>query len=254
MPAFHKILIANRGEIACRVMRTAKELGYRTVAVYSEADAGARHVQVADEAVCIGPAQVNQPYLVKQLRAGRRIVLSGKIDEHLGRLRLQSPAWEPLEKELIHTGRLVPVYPLTRGITSRWLRKLIKRVVDHWTPRLQDYLPEAVRSRAGLMDLHKALREIHFPDSHESAAEARRRLSFDEFFFIQLGMLNRRQQWQKQAAAPLPTDDALLSSFLGALPFQFTLAFACLSQFAFQSPLLEAICIALSPCISMPER
>ncbi|MDH1340997.1 acetyl/propionyl/methylcrotonyl-CoA carboxylase subunit alpha [Ectopseudomonas oleovorans] len=63
MPAFNKILIANRGEIACRVMRTAIELGYRTVAVYSEADAGARHVQVADEAVCIGPAQVNQSYL-----------------------------------------------------------------------------------------------------------------------------------------------------------------------------------------------
>ena len=64
MPAFNKILIANRGEIACRVMRTAKELGYRTVAVYSVADAGARHVQVADEAVCIGPAQVNQSYLL----------------------------------------------------------------------------------------------------------------------------------------------------------------------------------------------
>lgn len=64
MPAFNKILIANRGEIACRVMRTAQELGYRTVAVYSEADANARHVQVADEAVCIGPAQVNQSYLV----------------------------------------------------------------------------------------------------------------------------------------------------------------------------------------------
>jgi geranyl-CoA carboxylase alpha subunit len=64
MPTFHKILIANRGEIACRVMRTAQDLGYRTVAVYSEADAGARHVQVADEAVCIGPAQVNKSYLV----------------------------------------------------------------------------------------------------------------------------------------------------------------------------------------------
>ncbi|WP_394558956.1 geranyl-CoA carboxylase subunit apha [Aquipseudomonas alcaligenes] len=64
MPAFNKILIANRGEIACRVMRTAQALGYRTVAVYSAADAGARHVQLADEAVCIGPAQVNQSYLV----------------------------------------------------------------------------------------------------------------------------------------------------------------------------------------------
>ncbi|WP_332821448.1 acetyl/propionyl/methylcrotonyl-CoA carboxylase subunit alpha [Pseudomonas sp.] len=64
MPAFNKILIANRGEIACRVICTAQALGYRTVAVYSEADAEARHVQQADEAVCIGPAQVNQSYLL----------------------------------------------------------------------------------------------------------------------------------------------------------------------------------------------
>jgi geranyl-CoA carboxylase alpha subunit len=64
MPAFNKILIANRGEIACRVMRTAQALGYRTVAVYSEADAEARHVHLADQALCIGPAQVNQSYLL----------------------------------------------------------------------------------------------------------------------------------------------------------------------------------------------
>lgn len=63
MPAFNKILIANRGEIACRIIGTAQALGYRTVAVYSQADAQARHVQMADEAVCIGPAQVGQSYL-----------------------------------------------------------------------------------------------------------------------------------------------------------------------------------------------
>ena len=63
MPDFTKILIANRGEIACRIQRTAQALGYRTVAVYSDADAQALHVQMADEAVNIGPAPVQQSYL-----------------------------------------------------------------------------------------------------------------------------------------------------------------------------------------------
>ena len=61
---FKKILIANRGEIACRVMKTAKKMGIKTVAVYSEADQEARHVQMADEVVCIGPAPSRESYLV----------------------------------------------------------------------------------------------------------------------------------------------------------------------------------------------
>jgi ATP-dependent DNA helicase RecG len=179
---------------------------------------------IADASGTIEAVWFNQPYLVRQLRAGRRIVLSGKVDEYLGRLRLQSPAWEPLEKELIHTGRLVPIYPLTRGITSRWLRRLVKRVVDHWAPRLLDHLPPSIRERAGLMSLSTALQEIHFPSSQESAQEARRRLSFDEFFAIQLGMLHQRQQWQSQPGTPLPTNKAHLDAFVQSLPFELTAA------------------------------
>jgi ATP-dependent DNA helicase RecG len=177
---------------------------------------------IADASGTIEAVWFNQPYLARQLRSGRRIVLSGRIDEYLGRLTLQSPEWEPLERELIHTGRLVPVYPLTRGVSSRWMRRLTKRVVDHWAPRLEEYLPDVVRHRAGLMGLSTALRQIHFPDDKQTAEEARRRLSFDEFFFIQLGMLRQRQEWHSQTGMPIPTNQALLQAFQESLPFELT--------------------------------
>ena len=64
---FSKILIANRGEIACRVIRTAKRMGIATVAVYSDADARAPHVKMADEAVRLGPAPASESYLKAEL-------------------------------------------------------------------------------------------------------------------------------------------------------------------------------------------
>ena len=60
---FGKILIANRGEIALRIQRACREMGIKTVAVHSTADADAKYVRLADESVCIGPAQSNLSYL-----------------------------------------------------------------------------------------------------------------------------------------------------------------------------------------------
>ncbi len=166
----------------------------------------------------------NQPYLVRTLKPGKQIVISGKVDEYLGRLTFSSPTWEPLDKELIHTGRLVPVYPLTRGISARWLRRLMKRTTDYWSLRLPDHLPLTVSERSNLRSLEVAIQQIHFPDDWEMLKQARRRLAFDEFLMIQLGVLKQRHEWRNRPGQPVQIDAALLRTFLQSLPFTLTQA------------------------------
>ncbi len=166
----------------------------------------------------------NQPYLVRTLKPGKQIVISGKVDEYLGRLTFSSPTWEPLDKELIHTGRLVPVYPLTRGISARWLRRLMKRTTDYWSLRLPDHLPLTVSERSNLRSLEVAIQQIHFPDDWEMLKQARRRLAFDEFLMIQLGVLKQRHEWRNTPGQPVQIDAALLRTFLQSLPFTLTQA------------------------------
>ncbi|UCC64617.1 MAG: DNA helicase RecG, partial [Anaerolineae bacterium] len=179
---------------------------------------------IADGTATIQATWFNQPYLLRSLKTGRQIVLSGKVDAYLGRLVMNSPEWEFLEKEQVHTGRLVPVYPLTEGIKAKWLRRLMKRTVDYWTKRVPDYLPRQIRESRDLVDLEMALLQIHFPDDWESWERARWRLSFDEFLLIQLGVLRQRQIWRSQPGRPLDLVLSLLETFYALLPYALTSA------------------------------
>ncbi len=164
----------------------------------------------------------NQPYLAERIRQGSQIVVSGRVEEYLGRPCFTSPEWEPPQQELLHTGRLVPVYPLTEGIRSRWLRTVIKRTVDYWAPRLPDHLPPSVREAHGLMDLGTAIRQVHFPDDHERLQAARRRLAFDELFVFQLGLFRQQYRWRSVPGRQLPISDEALQAFILSLPFPLT--------------------------------
>ena len=182
------------------------------------------NVLLADPTGTIQVTFFNQPYLQQQFKSGRRIVVSGTVDQHLGRLTLKKPEWEPLSKELLHTARIVPVYPLTEGLTNRWLRRLINGVVEFWAPKVQDPLPEPIRRRANLVDLTTALREIHFPSSFEKKDTAQRRLALEEFLCIQIGVLRQRRKWREVPGKPLRVDDQLIADFRASLPFQLTSA------------------------------
>jgi ATP-dependent DNA helicase RecG len=164
----------------------------------------------------------NQPFLEKQMQPGRNIILSGKTDVYLGHLVMQSPEWEPSSDEPLHTARLVPVYPLTEGIPARWLRRIQKRTVDYWASRVPDPLPESVRADAKIVDLATALAQIHFPDDQEALERARRRLCFDEFLTIQLGVLQQRRTWREQPGRSLPARQETVKEFTQSLPFQLT--------------------------------
>ena len=164
----------------------------------------------------------NQPWLADQLRAGLQIALSGKIDMFLGRLMFNSPEWEPVEMESLRTRRIVPVYPLTEGLTATKMRELMQRVVKEWAARVPDPLPVEIRKRRRLYSLPRAIEQMHFPDSHESMQRARQRLAYDELFQLQLGVQRQRRDWQTHNGMALSIESSQFDTFMKALPFELT--------------------------------
>ncbi len=164
----------------------------------------------------------NQPWLTNRLHGGDSISVSGKIDQYLGRLVMNSPDWEPVEVENLHTNRIVPIYPLTANVAQKWLRSRMREVISYWSPKLSDHLPESIRSSAELLNLKTALLQVHFPDNQESLRAARQRLAFDEIFFLQMGVLRQKRDWQAAAAHVFAAPDDWLEARIGSLPFALT--------------------------------
>jgi ATP-dependent DNA helicase RecG len=164
------------------------------------------------------------PWIEKQLRVGQAYSFAGKVETYRRALVIRSPEFEPLDRALLSTGRLVPVYPLTEGLSVRWLRGIIKPALDAWGADLPDFLPDDIRRRFDLLTLAEAITQIHFPDNHERLAAAHRRLSFDEFLLLQIGALAARERFRGAPAKPLRAGDDELAPFVDSLPFAMTAA------------------------------
>ncbi len=164
----------------------------------------------------------NQQWVAGRLKPGRAIVLSGKVDQYLGRLTMNNPEWEALERKQLHTNRIVPVYPLTAGVSNKWIRRMIHTVVTRLAPRVPDHLPESVRLSAKLLPKHIALQQIHFPDTWDLLRQAQHRLAFDEMFLLQLGVLREKRNWEQLSTPSLEVDDAWIDAFQNALPYTLT--------------------------------
>ena len=164
----------------------------------------------------------NQPWMANRLHVGDQISTSGIIGQHLGRLVMKNPNFEPVDMEYINTNRIVPIYPLTQGLNQTKLRRVIRPVVSYWSGQVAEALPESVRQSAGLLPIGAAIQNAHFPDSQELLAKARHRLAFDEIFYLQMGVLRQKRDWQAVEARRFEAADDWLEARLAALPFQLT--------------------------------
>lgn len=167
----------------------------------------------------------NQPFLTKTFLKGSHISVAGKVEENKKTPSLVSPEYEILDKEPIHTGRLVPIYPETRGISSKWLRRQIYTLLQDSQNLPSEYLPPEVLTEYNLMDLKDALQQVHFPLSQDAAHEARRRLAFDELLLLHLRSQIKKNAWQKTKAAftlEIAKFKPEIQNLITKLPFQLT--------------------------------
>lgn len=159
--------------------------------------------------------------------AGTVVAASGLVKKNKYGVTLEEPELEVLDHpggsiESIKIGRVVPVYPLTEGVPADLVRQAVIAVIPY-ASLLKEPLPAALRRQYGLMGVKDAIANIHFPPDSDILAAARRRLVFDEFFYLQLGFLQRRQELKRsQTSAVLAPTGQLIDRFYQLLPFKLT--------------------------------
>jgi len=143
-------------------------------------------------------------FVERRLLPGTEYIFSGKLRKRGFALILDGPAFQAPDDELLHVGRIVPIYPLTAGLALKSLRTAIRAALDRLPP-YGEYLPPALLRAEGLMGIGAALEQAHFPDDPDRREAALRRLAFDELLALQVGMVARRRQRIVAAAVSVTT-------------------------------------------------
>ena len=176
-------------------------------------------VKVVDDTGALYLTFFNQPYLKNALEVGKSYVFYGKAEGTLLRKQMSNPLFEQEEAHQI-TGRIMPIYPLTAGISQNTMHRSIRQGLDACEAILPDVLPDEIRLKYELCHIGYAYENIHFPESFEALAVARRRLTFEELFLLCTGLqLLRRRRTDLNGLACKPID---MKPFYSALPFALT--------------------------------
>ena len=185
--------------------------------------------EIVDDSGKIEAIFFNQMFLYRVLKKGERFNFSGKVEWFGHKKVLLSPEYEKIPNtkyqilNTIHTGRLVPIYNETYGVSSKWLRSRIKTALDALGEQIEEFLPEEIVKNENLLPEKEAIEQIHFPKDKPSAQKAKYRLAFDELFLIQLASLLRKRDWEKKVLGKQFFIDFEQSmKFVENLPFALT--------------------------------
>lgn len=178
--------------------------------------------QVTDGVSLMNVTWFNQSYIKQSIDISREYVFFGTVKRIGSRVEIHNPVFEELEHSGNLTGRIVPVYSLTRGITQNMLRKILRNALDAVSDKLVDILPSGFRSQYRLAETAFAFEQIHFPTSMENMEMARRRLVFEELLLLQLGLFSIKGSNNAQNGIRFSPVD--MEPFLKALPFKLTSA------------------------------
>ncbi len=194
-------------------------------------------IAVRDETGIIHAKWFNQPYLKNIFKEGQQIMLSGKVRMNHFRgthLEMESPQYEmaSAEEENLHTGRIVPIYHETNGLTSKQIRSIIKTVLDQYREAIPEFLPLALIEKYNMVSLSEAICECHFPSSHVSLALLNagqtlphQRLAFNELFLLEMGLaLRKKSVTTREKGIAFNTTSNYVVKLKARLPFQLTSA------------------------------
>ncbi len=176
-------------------------------------------VQVADHTARLTLTFFNQKYTAEQLQYGREYIFYGAVSGDFIGYNMASPSFEALDAPAVTTRRVLPIYPLTAGLSNTSVCKAVQQALAICDPP-EEIIPEAVRREYGILPAERAYGAIHEPASMEEAELARRRLIFEEFFVFSAGLSLMRAARAEKRCAPYENLD--VQPFLACLPFALT--------------------------------
>ena len=195
---------------------------------------------VKDETGHVTGIWFNQPYMSRVFQEGAKVILYGlvKQDQYKHyRPVMENPEYELVDEggeggdDTVHTGRVVPIYKATAGLSVRQIRSIIKNVVDEYAPKLGEFLPDEMLVKYKIPALPIAVKEVHFPSAevdvtllNAKGTRAQKRLIFDEFLLLELGLLAMKKGRTHVSGRVLKGDGVLRRAFRERLPFNLTAA------------------------------